>query len=402
MLRIAGVEPGSPASRNGLKAGDFVVFCEGLQIDDWIDFARAASGGVIDLAYRRGTVQRRVQIRRRGGTGWGISLEGSSPRACRNSCIFCFMDQMPDGLRPTLRHKDDDVRHSFVYGTYVTLGEQQVRFAIDRRLSPIHVSVHVTDPKLRGALLGLPGPSPILPLLEMLGGEGLEVEAQIVVVPGWNDGNVLSSTLGDLYSCTSVISVGVVPVGLTRFREGLASLRRPSPEEAAECISICRGFSDDASKDRGTPWVWPADEMFLIAGMPLPPSSWYAECSLLANGIGLLSSLMDLRGREFSGSGTVLTGVLAAPFVSEVLSGSGYETLPVRNEFFGEVVGVAGLLTGGDVLRTVREFMPEGPLYLPSVMFSVSGATLDDWTLAGLASASACDMRVADSIGELP
>jgi putative radical SAM enzyme (TIGR03279 family) len=385
-----------------LKAGDFVVSCDGEPIDDWIDFARAASGMGLELTYRRGTVSRRVRLRRAAGRGWGISLEGSAPRPCRNRCVFCFMDQMPPGLRPSLYLKDDDVRHSFVHGSYVTLDDSQVEFALSRRLSPIHVSVHSTDPGMRGALLGLGRPAPILPSLEELRRGGVEAEVQIVVVPGWNDGRALSSTLSDLREEPCVISVGVVPVGLTRHRQGLPLLRRPTREEASDCISICSAFREESAERSGDPWAWPADEMFLLAGIPLPPASWYEGCTLQANGIGLLSAMMAIEGREFRGAGTVVTGALAAPFFRRLLSGSGYEVAEAPNSMFGEEVGVAGLLSGADVIRASALSRGDGPLFLPATMFSSSGVTLDDLTPEMLAGETGRDVRVACFAGDLP
>ena len=289
----------SPASRGGLKAGDFIVSCDGAPMDDWIDFSRSAlQASHLHLETRRGTVRRNVTLGRRPGAGWGLRLEGSDPRPCGRRCTFCFMDQMPRGMRPALYFKDDDIRHSFLHGTYVTLTAEQVSFAVERRLSPVHVSVHSTDPVLRGSMMGAGGPAPVLPQLEELGRAGVEVEAQIVLVPGWNEGERLSNALEDLYAVGCVKSVGVVPVGLTRHRSGLPQLRRPSALEAADCLARCSGFSERALRERGSPWVWPADEMFLLADAPLPPSSWYEGCTLTANGIGLLSSLLDLEERR--------------------------------------------------------------------------------------------------------
>jgi NifB/MoaA-like Fe-S oxidoreductase len=314
------------------------------------------------------------------------------------------MDQMPPGMRPSLSYKDDDIRYSFDQGTYVTLDRHQAMEAAERRFSPVHVSVHCTDPDLRGFILGRGAPAPILPQLSFLAERHIEIQTQIVVMPGINDGRILETTLEDLYRTGSVTQTGVVPVGLTRYREGLHPLRRPRPDEAHAVVRMCEGFNGLAIAERGGGWCWAADEFYTVAGLPIPATDSYEGCTLQANGIGLLAGLMEsCRDRRFEGGGTIVTGSLAAPFIRELLAGSGYTVLEVRNQFFGPDVGVAGLLTGADVVRTACEAgTPGGPLFLPSVMFSHEGLTLDDLTADELSGSTGHDVHVEDSIHLLP
>ena len=379
MLRIRSIHPGSPASRSGLKKTDILVACNGEPLDDWVDFVYNANGTSIRIEYKRGIQIRNKIIRRIPGTDWGFEFEGQSPRICRRKCIFCFVDQLPPGIRPSLLVKDDDILYSFFHGTYVTLDRNDVRIAIQKNLSIVHVSVHASDPALRGRLLGTGKEEPIIPLLKTLSNAGISVETQIVIVPEWNNGMFLERTLRDLFEIPSVTSVGVVPVGITSFREGLQDIRRPTAVEAVNIIHKCDNWRRKALRTRGTPWIYPADEFFSLSGKDIPEPAYYEECTLKENGIGLLSNLLEYESRDFSGRGLICTGTLAAPFMKRVLAGSEYQILAVNNTFFGPEVGVSGLLAGNDIVKSVRaENVSSDPLFLPRVMFNHDMLTLDD------------------------
>lgn len=402
MLRICSIHPGSPASRAGLNKTDILITCNGEPLNDWVDFLYSASGSSIILEYKRGVQIRNISIRRVPGKEWGIEFEGQSPKTCRRKCIFCFIDQLPPDIRPSLLVKDDDIRYSFLHGTYVTLDRNDVSDAIDMNLSPIHVSVHASDPILRGLLLGTGKEEPIIPLLEILSGAGISVETQIVVVPGWNDGISLENTLRDLFEISSVTSVGVVPVGITAFREGLQNIRRPTASESVEIIQKCESWRRKALKARGTPWVYPADELFSLSGKEIPDATYYEECTLMENGIGLLSSLLQYEDRNFSGRGVICTGTLAAPFLQRVLAGSEYLILPVTNMFFGPEVGVSGLLAGNDIIRSIiKENITIDPIFLPRVMFNHDMLTLDDLSPKEIEQMTGRDIKIASGMEDL-
>ncbi len=381
MLDIQSVLHSTPASLYGFKKTDRLISCNDHELDDWIDFLFYASSTLITLKYKRGHLTRILTLRRNPGTEWGFVFRNQSPAGCRNKCIFCFVDQLPPDVRPSLLFKDDDVRHSFVYGTYVTLDREDTEYAIRKHLSPIHVSVHSTNPAIRGKMLGAEGMKPITPMLEELSEAGIDMETQVVVVPGINDGEELDRTLTELFSIPSVVSVGVVPVGLTEYRDGLPKIRRSDSAEAVELVKQCDRWRSKAMKERGNGWVYPSDEFFVMAGLVIPPLSYYEGCTLRANGIGLLADLLAIKGRNFRGRGVILTGKLAAPFLELVLRESDYHVIAVENTFLGHEIGVAGLLSGTDTVKTINKLPNSGNrVILPSVMFNKDMVTLDDFT----------------------
>lgn len=381
MLGILSIAPGSPASATGFRNIDRLISCNGSPLNDWIDFLYSASGLFIDLVFTRGPVIRRLTIRRNPSADWGFVFWGQEPAVCRKKCIFCFVDQLPHGVRPSLRVKDDDIRYSFIQGTYVTLDIDDTEYAIRKHLTPLHISVHATDPSIRGIILGTRRDEPVLHMLEKLSEAGIEMETQIVVVPGLNDGEELDKTLDDLLAISGVISAGVVPVGLTKYRDGLHEIRRPSGEEALRVVNQCNLWRRKAVINRGYTWVYPSDEFFIMAGLDIPPASYYETCTLRENGIGLLAELLEISRKEFTGNGIVCTGSLAAPFLRRILNDSDYHVIAVENTFLGSDIGAAGLLSGADIVRSVKK-LPDSynTVILPSVMFNHDSLTLDDLT----------------------
>ncbi len=374
-----------------------------MEIGSWLDFAAAAAGASLSLEYSRAGIIRSVLMTRDPCRDWGVIFDDQKPRLCRNNCIFCFVDQQPPGLRDSLLVKDDDVRYSFFQGTYVTLDEDQALLAIDRRLSPIHVSVHATDPSVRALLLGRSGAVPIVPMLRKLATAGIEVEAQIVVVPTFNDGEILEDTIRELFELDCVTALGVVPVGLTDWRSGLVPLRRPDSSSGGKVIDLCERFRKKALAERGVGWVYAADEFFLMANRELPGPDYYLGCDLASNGIGLLTAMLEEnRERRHSGSGTVCTGTLAYGRIREVLQGTCYDVLRIENTLFGNPVGVAGLLGGMDIVRQLSGIRCRMPVYLPGVMFNHDNFTLDDLSPGQIEKKIGKRIAVVDRISSLP
>lgn len=402
MLGILSVTPDSPASAAGFRNTDRLVSCNDSPLNDWIDFFYSANGLFITLVYRRGPVIRRLSIRRNPGFEWGFTFENQEPASCRKKCIFCFVDQLPRNVRPSLQVKDDDIRYSFLQGTYVTLDRDDTEYAIRKHLTPLHISVHSTDPALRGVILGTSREEPVLPMLRKLSNAGIEMETQIVVVPGLNDEKELDGTLENLLSISGVISVGVVPVGLTKYRNGLPEIRRSSQAEALRIVGQCSMWRGKAIKTRGNDWVYPSDEFFIMAGLDIPPLSYYESCTLTQNGIGLLADLLKLSGKKFTGVGVVCTGTLAAPYLKRVLKGSDYLVTAVENTFLGPEIGVAGLLSGADIVRSVKE-LPDSynSVILPGVMFNHNKLTLDDLTPEEISHSSGREVLVLRDLEEL-
>lgn len=402
MLGILSVTPGSPASAAGLRKIDRLVACNGIPLNDWIDFLYSANGLFADLIYTRGPLIRKLTLRRKPGYDWGFTFVGQEPAVCRKKCIFCFVDQLPGGVRQSLLIKDDDIRYSFVQGTYVTLDRDDTEYAIRKHLSPLHISVHSTEPSVRGRILGTGRAEPVMPMLEKLSRAGIEMETQIVIVPGFNDGEQLDRTLEDLLSIPGVISVGVVPVGLTKHRSGLPEIRRPDEAEASHIVNQCSIWRMKAMKTRNKAWVYPSDEFFVMAGLDVPPSHYYENCTLRENGIGLLADLLSNLGKKFTGSGAVCTGTLAAPFLRRVLKGSDYHVTVVENHFLGPDITVAGLLSGADIVRSVKE-LPDlyNSVILPGVMFNHDMLTLDDLSLDEISRLTGREVLVVKDLEEL-
>lgn len=402
MLGIQSVIPCSPASAAGFIKTDVLISCNGFILNDWIDFLYTANDLFITLEYRRGLLTRRLTIRRNPGVDWGFQFQGQEPSTCRKKCVFCFVDQLPRGVRPALLVKDDDVRHSFVHGTYVTLDRNDTEYAIRKHLTPLHISVHATDPSVRGRILGTGRKEPVIPMLEKLSAAGIEMETQIVVVPGMNDKEQLDKTLEDLLSIPGIISAGVVPVGLTKHRTGLPQIRRSNSAEARQIVRQCSKWRRKAIESRGNGWVYPSDEFFIMAGLDIPHASYYENCTLRENGIGVLADLLKMRGRKFAGKGAVCTGTLAAPYLNCILKDSDYLVTAVENTFFGPEIGAAGLLSGIDIIESVKE-LPDSynTAILPDVMFNNDLLTLDDLTLEEISQSTGREILVSRNLEEL-
>ena len=381
---IKSVEPGSLGQELGLEPGDRVTTVDGHPLRDVLDYRFHLSAEKVE-----------VEVRRADGQVWLITLEKDPDetlgvtfqdnlfdgiRQCRNRCRFCFVDQMPSGLRSSLYIKDDDYRLSFLSGNFVTLTNLlpgDMDRIVRQRLSPLYVSVHATDPQIRSRLLGSSSGPPIMEILEQLAASGITVHTQVVVVPGVNDGAVLEETLEDLASLhPAVRSVGVVPVGLTRHRSS-GAMEPVDRALARETVRLVAGRQEQFMSRLSSPFAFLADEFYLKAGEDLPPTEHYGSFSQLENGVGLWSLLeSQFRGALNEGrvlSGIILTGKLAAPLLSDLLAeraapGSRLEMVPVENRWLGPTVTVAGLIGGRDVIRALKERdLPGGlPVYLPA------------------------------------
>jgi putative radical SAM enzyme (TIGR03279 family) len=343
----------------------------------------------------------------------GLELEKMEPRVCGNKCLFCFIHQMPKGMRRSLYVKDEDYRYSFMFGNFITLTnleEGDIERIRDQRLSPLYVSVHATEEDLRRRLLGNPRAPELIPLMRRLAGGGVRFHCQIVICPGINDGLVLERTVEDLARLgDSVLSVGVVPVGLTDHRKNLPRISAVGRNPAAETIRFVEGRREYFKRTRGVGFVYAADELYLKAGAPIPPSSYYDGFPQRENGIGIARLWLDgckrnpLGARSMEGVEhvTVVTGVLAAPLVAEGMRyklrrrpGLSVEVRPAPNRFFGRGVTVAGLLSGGDILSALSRRRREGIVCLPPDSLNRDGFLIDDMTVQELATRLGLEVRV--------
>ena len=421
--RITAVEADSPLCGR-VHAGDTLLTVNGQPIEDVLDYKFHSYDARLTLLLASpGGQTRRVRLHKREGEDLGLQFQSylmDEPRACRNRCVFCFVDQLPRGLRKTLYFKDDDARLSFLTGNYITLtnlSEREISRICALRISPINVSVHATEPALRIKLLGNPAAPPILPLLTRLAAAGIEMNCQIVVCPGLNDGAALSRTMEDLAALyPAVSSVSVVPVGLTKHRAGLFPLTPYDREGALETVRRVETFASGCLAHGGSRIFFCSDEFYLKAELPLPAEESYEGYPQLENGVGLLRLLTE----EFmqalqdtpSGAGdgrrfTLATGTAAANSLRNLTIAAGEkcgkidgQVVAVRNDFFGHSVSVAGLVTGGNLIAQLQG-LPLGKRLLISQTMLRHGehVFLDDVTLAEAEAALGIPIRCVPQDG---
>jgi putative radical SAM enzyme (TIGR03279 family) len=405
---LAAVQPRTPAATAGLAVGDRILAINGRALRDAIDFQFYGAEDRLDLDVERDGARRVVRLTRRPGAALGLELEAPRPgdiATCANKCVFCFIHQLPRGMRRSLYVKDDDFRLSFLHGNYITLSdldEPAFDRILEQRLSPLYVSVHATDPALRRSLLGQPRHSAeILPRLQRLARAGIRVHAQIVLCPDLNDGPHLERTVHELAPLhPPVATTAIVPVGLTRHRERLPSLRTLTDAEAEALVDTVAGWQDRFRVRLGSRFVFLGDEVYLQANRPLPPADDYEGFPIAEDGIGLVRRFEDgvaragsrLRGGASARRLTVVSGSLYAPRLTRLLHrlplpGLQAHVVAVPNQFFGGSVGVAGLLTGQDIQRRLAAQGELGDAVLvPAVALrDGEGVFLDDLTPADLA-----------------
>ncbi len=408
-VRVLRVRPGSVAAGAGLRAGDRLVRVNGHALRDLIDFHLQAAEPRLRLDVEREGRTVALVLDRVPGRDLGIECEPPRPgeiSTCANQCVFCFIHQLPKGLRRSLYVKDDDYRLSFLHGNYITLTdlpEGEIQRILDQRLSPLYISVHATDPDLRRFLLGNPRTirGDLLERMGRLARGGIRMHAQIVLCPGLNDGPHLERTVRDLAALhPGVATVAVVPVGLTRHRQGLFPLRPVTAVEARAALAAIHAWQAEFRERLGTRLVFAADELYLQAGVPIPPAAAYEGYPVVEDGVGLVRRFEDeflriARGQPRPPSGprrvTVVTGELFAPVLRRLLETLevpqlGVDVVPVPNEFFGRSISVAGLLTGQDIARTLTGRVLGERVLVPDVALRETGGVfLDDLTPADLA-----------------
>ena len=407
---VAAVRPLTAGAAAGLAAGDRILTINGRGLRDAIDFQFYGAEARLALIVEREGRRRRVAITRRPGADLGLELQAPRPgeiATCANKCVFCFIHQLPKGMRRSLYVKDDDFRLSFLHGNYITLSDlDEAAFdrIIEQRLSPLYVSVHATDPELRWRLLGQPRHGvEILPRLERLAKAGIRVHAQIVLCPDWNDGAHLERTVHALAPLhPHVATTAIVPVGLTRHRERLPALRTLTDAEAAALVDTVAGWQACFLATLDSRFVFLGDEVYLQSGRPLPPAADYEGFAIAEDGIGLVRRFEDGLARALARrpeslrvgrSVTLVSGALYGPRLARRLAatplGANARVVPVPNELFGGSVAVAGLLTGQDIQRhlATRGDLGEAVLVPAVALRDGEGVFLDDLTPDDLARA---------------
>jgi putative radical SAM enzyme (TIGR03279 family) len=403
---VAAVRPGSDAASAGLRPNDRVLAVNGTALRDAIDFQFHAGDEVLRLDVEREGLRRPLTVVRAGGD-LGVELVAPRPgdiATCANKCVFCFIHQLPKGMRKSLYVKDDDYRLSFLHGNYITLtdlDETAFERIIEQRLSPLYVSVHATDPELRHRLLGNPRRSAeILPRLERLAKARIRMHAQIVLCPDLNDGAHLARTVAELAPLhPHVATTTIVPVGLTRHRQRLPELRVLTATEAGTLIDTVHGWQRDFAATLGSRFVFLGDEIYLVAARALPAAAAYEGFLVMEDGIGLVRhfedgwarSLARRRVRRVARDVTLVTGEMFGPRLARLVAmlddSARARVAAVPNDFFGRGIGVTGLLTGVDIQRhlAARGDLGEAVLVPAVTVRDGDGVFLDDLTPADLA-----------------
>ncbi|NLG18669.1 MAG: DUF512 domain-containing protein [Fibrobacter sp.] len=411
----------SPFYKAGLRRSDLVVQINGSQITDELDFRFYAADSFLEIYALRQGRRRVFQVERKEGDFLDLDFYENPINRCCNRCIFCFIDQMPPGLRRGLYIKDEDFKYSFLNGNYVTLsgaGKEDLEKLATLGISPLYVSVHATDTDVRNRMLGNRRAPPILDQLKLLKKLRIGFHTQIVVCRGYNDGAVLKKTVRDLLALgNSLRSIAVVPVGLTRYRKvPLAGFDLSSAE------AVCREMqqiSDNQAESDGIRKLFIADEFFIKAGLAIPGGEYYEDYPQIENGVGLVRQLLD----EWKGikrsvrSGVllkekrlILSSVSAAPFLEKIIKEAGTEQsrflrlVPVVNKYMGETVTVAGLLSAKDIIRTVKEADPDmafRTVVLPGVMFNYAGHTLDGYSPSRISKSLRRKILVAGGLSDI-
>ena len=405
---VKSVISGSIAEEAGIEAGDRVVSVDGERVKDILD-------------YRLLTAQEAfiLRIRKKDGELWDIDIEkgeyedlglefenplADCEKSCSNKCIFCFIDQLPPGMRETLYYKDDDSRLSFLTGNYITLtnmNDAELERIIRYRLSPVNVSVHTTNPKLRMQMLKNRFAGNVLERIGKLASAGIEVNCQIVLCRGINDGKELERSIRELSALyPGVHSISVVPVGLTRFREGLYELTPFDRESAHEVLLQLEGLASENMENYGSSLVYPADEFYVLAGSEIPEYNRYEDFPQLENGVGMLSlfrfefheELARIKGIQLAENRAVsiATGMLALEFIKNCsdklekrFKGLKANVYGIRNDFFGESVNVSGLVTGEDLIKQLQDKELGIELLIPENMLRAGETVfLDDVTVS--------------------
>jgi putative radical SAM enzyme (TIGR03279 family) len=420
-VRVLAVDPKGLAARAGLKPGDRLLRVNGQGLRDLVDFHVQAGEEQLAIDVDRGGRPCSVVLERKWGRDLGLECEppeAAEISTCANKCVFCFIHQLPRGLRKSLYVKDDDYRLSFLHGNYITLTDlpdSEIQRIVDLHLSPLYISVHATDPVLRHFLLGSPKTikGDLMERLRRLADAGIRLHAQIVLCPGLNDGPHLERTvreLGELHP--GVATVAVVPVGLTRHRDGLYPLRSITAAEAAQTLDSIHGWQSRLLRRHGTRLVFAADELYLQAGRPIPPAAAYEDFAVVEDGIGLVRRFEDDLGRLAPRPGrarwrgerlaTVVTGELFGPILARLVEeirvpGLRTQVVPVPNEFFGRAITVTGLLTGEDIAQALAGRTLGDVVLVPRVALTESkGVFLDDVVPEDLARHIGAPIAVVD------
>ena len=401
MVRVLRVQPESIAAELGIVPGTELIAVDGRALDDFLDWEFLTADDAFELEAKLPDGEHVLfDIEREGGDPMGVELEPPNVRRCANRCEFCFIEGLPKGLRKALYIRDDDYRLSFAYGNFATLSnlkERDFSRILEYRLSPLYVSVHATPWEARKKLLNNPKVPNILEQLQRLVAGGIQFHGQMVVVPGLNDGDVLEASLKDLYDFgDACLSVALVPVGLTQFSH-IYTGESMDVGNARRILDAVEKWAALAERERGEPWVYGSDELYLLAERPLPPTEHYRDFAQIENGVGAVRSLRDrvrdgldrlprLDGRRIG----VVTGSAMITLMPELIdqltaaTGATFELIPTVNSLFGPTVTTAGLLVGADISSALAGRADLDLALIPAETINEAGVFLDDSTFVAV------------------
>lgn len=424
-LKVKKLSAKSPFFLSGMKKNDIVLSINDNCISDELDFHFFSADSSFEVEVIRNNARKKLIISRDEGSFSEIEFFENPINCCKNKCIFCFIDQMPRGLRRGLYIKDEDFKHSFLNGNYVTLtgvSQGDLEKIVQIGLSPLYISVHATDHQIRKKMLGNNRAPDILEQLQFLKNNGIGFHTQIVVCPGFNDGKILDKTINDLFNLGNyLMSIAIVPVGLTNFRK---IPLQPVTKSIAE--KICKemtAISDAYVVNDGYRRLFIADEFLVKAALPIPPKQYYEDYPQIENGVGLLRQLLE-EWKQFKKTyknmkakpgakrkkHLVITSLSAFPYLNRILQEAHkcqpsysveFHIVPVVNKYFGETVTVAGLLTATDILRAIKKELTNNDydmVIVPRVMFNYAGSTLDGYSEERISNTAGIPLKVAETV----
>ena len=402
---IKSVDSKSPAEKAGLKAGDTLISINKNDIMDVLDYRFYQNNAKLKIEYidDKGKIKHK-RIKKQDYEELGLNFETylmDKQHSCLNKCVFCFIDQLPKGMRDSLYFKDDDSRLSFLFGNYITLTnitEHEIERIIKMHISPINISVHTTNPKLRVKMMKNKDAGKVLSVIKRFNDAGIKINCQLVLCPGYNDGEELKRTLSDLTELQNAECIAAVPVGLTKYRDGLADLDPFNPITAAETIDIIDRYGEECIKKYGSRRIYASDEFYLLAKRQMPDADYYGEFLQLENGVGLWALLLKeatdaIAEEEYKLEQkrkiSVVTGVAAYPLITEIVDKCKQKwdnleckVYKIKNNFFGEKITVAGLVTATDIKEQLKGENLGEELLIPAVMLRKEGDMfLDSITL---------------------
>lgn len=396
MVKICGVEENSHSFRHGILPNDILISVNGNEINDVLDYRFYLTDRNVDLVLQRDGKEYSVNIKKKEYDDIGLEFETylmDNKRSCKNKCVFCFIDQLPSGLRDTLYFKDDDARLSFLMGNYITLtglNDSDVDRIIKMHMSPVNISVHTTNPDLRCKMMNNRFAGKSLEYLKRFAENNITMNCQIVLCKGLNDGDELINSMHDLATLyPAVNSVSIVPAGLTKYRENLYPLEPFTPEESKKIIQKVQNFALLCKKEYGSSIFFCGDEMYLKAGLDIPSPEYYEDFSQIENGVGMIASMLEefeyaledlTEAPKLPREVSVATGNAAYKFISSLserledkFDGLKIHVYNIDNDFFGHNITVAGLITGVDLVNQLKDSPLGDTLYIPRTMLESEG-----------------------------